>query len=252
MTLLRVESVAKHFGGVYAVRDCSVTVQSGEIVGLIGPNGAGKSTLFNIIAGSIGSDRGRIAFDDSDVTAWPADKIARAGMVRTYQVPRPFGEMPVIENLLVAAPNQLGDSFLNVWLRGTAIREQENRQTAKAWEVLNFLRLDELANNPAGSLSGGQQKLLELARALMTEPTMLLLDEPVAGVNPSLAEQISEEIRALRERGMTFLIVEHKMDFIMSLADRLFVMAEGRILAQGTPAEIRRNAKVLDAYLGVA
>ena len=252
LPLLSLNHLTKAFGGFHAVRDCSLEVSEGEIVGLIGPNGAGKTTVFNLITGSIPLDSGRVEFLGRDTTGWPMHQTAQAGLVRTFQIPQLFQEMSVIENLLVAAPGQAGEQFWNVWLRPRIITHQERASETRSWEVLDFLNLTKLANDLASSLSGGQKKLLELGRALMTQPRFLLLDEPVAGVSPVLINEIADRIRMLRDRGLTFLVIEHKMDFIMALSDRLYVMADGQVLAHGTPEEVRADQKVLDAYLGVA
>jgi ABC-type branched-subunit amino acid transport system ATPase component len=249
--MLRLEGLQKSFGGLHVVRDCSLEVRPGEIVGLIGPNGAGKTTVFNLVTSVIAPDGGRVLLEDREVTGWSTDRIATGGLVRTFQVPQLFVELSVIENLLTAAPGQSGEEFWNVWLRPGRIRREEAAVEREAWATLDFLGLTSLANDLASSLSGGQKKLLELGRALMVRPRILLLDEPVAGVSPTLMDAIGERIRRLRETGLTFLIVEHKMDFIMELCDRLYVMADGRVLAEGSPERIRSDPQVLDAYLGV-
>lgn len=249
--MLQVEHVRRSFGGLQVLRDCSVHVRRGEIVGLIGPNGAGKTTLFNVIAGTLLPDHGEIRLMGEPITGRPAHEIARRGLVRTFQIPRLFLNMPVIENLMVAAPEQVGESLWSLWWRLGAIRKQEAEVERRAWRILHFLRMEHMANEPALALSGGQKKLLELGRALMLDPQVLLLDEPVAGVNPTLAAQIGEHIRSLRDQGKTFLIVEHNMEFVMELSDRLYVLAEGSVLAEGDPEAIRSNQRVLDAYLGV-
>jgi ABC-type branched-subunit amino acid transport system ATPase component len=226
-------------------------VNHGEIVGLIGPNGAGKTTLFNVLVGGLTPDSGEVLFNERRITGWPAYRVARSGLVRTYQVPMLFEELSVIENLLVAVPNQSGERFWNVWVRPWMIGREEQLNETHAWEMLEFLNLTAVANHVAGALSGGQKKLLELGRALMAQPKLLLLDEPVAGVNPVLAQEIASRIEALRNRGHTFLIIEHNMEFIMELADRLYVMANGTMLREGPPNEVRVDPAVLDAYLGV-
>ena len=249
--MLDISGVSKHFGGFAVVRECSLGVRAGEIVGLIGPNGAGKTTLFNCITGLIALDGGSVRFSGQDITAAQPDLRARMGLVRTFQIPRPFEQLSVIENLLVAAPHQLGERFWSVWVRPGAISQEEKAAERKAWKVLEFLNLVSHANALASDLSGGQKKLLELGRALMLEPSLILLDEPVAGVNPRLMEEIADRVRDLRADGLTFLIIEHKMEFIMSLADRLYVMADGAVIAEGSPSEVRGNKRVLEAYLGV-
>ncbi len=250
--MLELEGLTKSFGGLAVVRDTSFMVQRGEIVGLIGPNGAGKTTVFNLIAGALAPDAGHVRFEGRDITGWSPEDVARAGLVRTFQVPRLFEDLSVVENLLVAAPAQSGETFWKVWLRPGLIGREETAIEERAWETLELLGLARHANSLATQLSGGQKKLLELGRALMVGPSLVLLDEPVAGVSPTLMVEIGDRLATLRKRGLTLLIVEHKMDFIMGLSDRLYVMAMGSVLAHGTPAEIRANQAVLDAYLGVA
>lgn len=249
--MLEAQGLTRTFGGIQAVRDCSLSVAPGEIVGLIGPNGAGKSTAFNLIAGSLAPDRGRIVFDGTDITRLRVDTVSRLGLVRTFQIPQPFSKLTVLENLLVAAPRQRGEQFWGVWISPGTIRKQERRLEGAAREILDFLRLGPRANQLAGTLSGGQKKLLELGRALMTGPRLILLDEPVAGVAPKMRQAIADRVSELRSDGMTFLIVEHRMDFIMSISDRLYVMAEGTVLMDGTPTEVQQHDRVLRAYLGV-
>lgn len=250
--MLDVAGVSKSFGGFTAVRDCSLQVDAGQIVGLIGPNGAGKTTLFEILAGSLRADAGSVRFGDREIQDLPAWQVSRSGVVRTFQIPQAFTGMTVIENLLVAAPGQLGENFINVWTRRTASLRQQRENEERAWETLEFLRLEQLGNARADSLSGGQLKLLELGRSLMCEPKLLLLDEPVAGVNGRLIDEIGDHILALRQQGMTLLVVEHNLDFLLSLTDRVYVMAHGSMLADGPPDEVRANPHVIDAYLGAA
>jgi neutral amino acid transport system ATP-binding protein len=251
VTLLRVDRVRKAFRGVEIVHPCSIDVARGEIIGLIGPNGAGKTTLFKLISGEVHPDEGSVEFAGRKVSRWSPERIAQAGLVRTFQVPALFNQMSVIENLLVAAPNQIGERLWTVWFRRGRVRQQEQEIEGKAWEVLRSLKLEHVANSRAAELSGGQKKLLELARALMTRPAMMLLDEPVAGVHPNIIEEILEAISELRDSGYTFLIIEHKMDFIFRISDRIYVMADGAMLTTGTPPAIRADQRVLDAYLGV-
>jgi ABC-type branched-subunit amino acid transport system ATPase component len=252
--MLEVESIRKSLGGLAVVDGCSLVVDQGEIVGLIGPNGAGKTTLFNVLTGSIEAERdgGTVKVQGRDVSRWPPHRIAQAGLVKTFQLPHLFESLSVLENLLVAVPQQAGERFWTVWAQPGRIRGEERVNEDAAWNILGFLGLTHVANDVAASLSGGQKKLVELGRALMAKPRILMLDEPVAGVNPTLAREIAERITDLRESGITFLIIEHNMDFIMRLADRIYVMAEGRILREGQPAEIRLDPTVLNAYLGSA
>jgi ABC-type branched-subunit amino acid transport system ATPase component len=248
--VLRVEGIEKSFGGLRVVDNCSLTVNAGEIVGLIGPNGAGKTTLFNLVVGALQPDGGEVFFKDRRVTGWPTHRIASNGLVRTFQVPLLFEDLSVIENLLVGVPRQTGEQFWNVWAQPNRIDVEERSNESRAWDMLEFLNLSGTANSLARFLSGGQKKLLELGRALMVDPNLLLLDEPVSGVNPVLAEEIASRVLTLRERGQTFLIIEHNMEFIMELADRLYVMANGTVLREGRPGDVRIDPAVLGAYLG--
>ncbi len=248
--MLRIDGLSKSFGGLQVVSELTLSVGEGEIVGLIGPNGAGKTTVFNLVAGSLRADAGEMHFEDERITRWAVHKVAAIGLVRTFQIPRLFEDLSVIENLMAAIPRQRGEKFWNVWTQPSSVAREETTNERRSWEVLEFLNLGSVANSGAGAISGGQKKLVELGRALMAEPKMLLLDEPVAGVSPILAELIAERIRTLRKRGHTFLVIEHNMDFMMGLADRLYVMTEGRILREGTPVAIRTDPAVLDAYLG--
>lgn len=249
--ILRVEGVTKDFGGLRAVDRCSLEVRRGTITGLIGPNGAGKTTLFGIVSGFVRPDEGRVIFDGRDVTGLPPHQVFRHGLCRTFQIPREHRSMTVLENLMLVPPDQLGERFWNPVLRRGAVQRQERRIREKAREVLSFLQLDHLRNEPARNLSGGQKKLLEIARTLMADPKMVLLDEPGAGVNPTLMGQIRERIRELqRERGITFLLIEHDMALVMELCRPVVVMSQGRELVVGSPEEIRSDPRVLEAYLG--
>lgn len=248
--LLAARDLSKSFGGVRAVDRVNLDVPLGKITGLIGPNGAGKTTLFNLLANSLHADSGTVYFDGSPIQNLPAHAVARRGLVRTFQVARVLSRLSVLDNMLLASQQQTGETLWNVWLRPGKIAAEERQERDRAWEILESVGLAAKAQDYAGALSGGQRKLLELARALMTRPKLILLDEPAAGVNPTLINQICEHIRAWNRDGMTFLIIEHNMDVIMSLCDRVWVMSEGRNLAHGTPAEIQQNPEVLAAYLG--
>jgi len=243
--LLEVQDVALAFGGVRAVDGASFDVEEGSITGLIGPNGAGKSTLFNCVSGFLRAQSGRVTLDGRRIDRLSPHRIARAGLVRTFQTPRTLTRMTVAENVLLAATRHPGEQLG----RRGARREAEARSNAA--ELLALVGLDTHAGALAGTLSGGQRKLLDLIRALMTEPRLLLLDEPMAGVSPTLRAQLLQHIRELRDRGgITLLIVEHDLDFVMGASDRIVVMNDGRVIADGTPDEVRGDERVVDAYLG--
>ncbi|HEY3541843.1 MAG TPA: ABC transporter ATP-binding protein [Gaiellaceae bacterium] len=249
--ILVVEDVAKRFGGVAAVDGASFTVAPHSITALIGPNGAGKSTLFNVVSGFERADRGDVTFAGRSIFGVPAYRIARRGLVRTFQLTKTLTVMSVLDNMLLAAGGNPGEGLAGAVLRLPAWIRYERRSRARALELLETFGLAAKANDYAGQLSGGQRKLLELARALMLEPEMVLLDEPLAGVNPSLGRRLLEHIEELRrERGTTFLFVEHDMDVVMRHSDRVVVMAQGRVIVEGTPDEIRTNEQVIEAYLG--
>lgn len=247
---LAVQHVSKAFGGFHALDDVSLDVGAGTLFGVIGPNGAGKSTLFAVISGFQPSDAGTVMLDGRDITALAPDKRARAGMVRTFQVPREFRHLTVRENLMVAAPGQTGENLISLFARPGQIRIEEKRNAERVDETLKFLRLVEVADVPSGSLSGGQKKLLELGRALMVSPKLILLDEPFAGVNPVLIEALAERIRELNARGIGFLIIEHDLAALTRLVPQLAVMDRGRIIARGPPVQVLQDPTVREAYLG--
>lgn len=248
--LLSAKGLSKSFGGIRAVNNAYLEVPQGSITGLIGPNGAGKTTLFNLLSNFIRPDQGEVFLDGQPIHQLPSYQIALKGCVRTFQVARVLSRLTVLENMLLASPRQTGENFLNVWFQGAKIRQQEQENRAKALEILDSIGLGEKAQDYAGALSGGQRKLLEIGRALMTEPKLILLDEPAAGVNPTLIGQISDHIIEWNRQGITFLIIEHNMDVIMSLCHHVWVLAEGTNLADGIPSEIQKNERVLKAYLG--
>jgi branched-chain amino acid transport system ATP-binding protein len=246
---LQVRDVVRAFGGVHAVDGASLDVEAGSITGLIGPNGAGKSTLFNCISGFLRPQSGRVLLDGKRIERRAPHRIARAGLVRTFQTPRALTRMTVLENVMLAAPRHAGERLGGSLLPGARRREREAK--TRAAELLELVRLDGHAGALAGTLSGGQRKLLDLVRALMAEPRILLLDEPMAGVSPTLRVELLEHIMALRERdGITLLIVEHDLAFVMRASDRVIVMNDGRVIAEGSPDEVRADERVVDAYLG--
>ncbi|NLV06139.1 ATP-binding cassette domain-containing protein [Haloarcula rubripromontorii] len=242
--VLRTDGVTKRFGGLTAVDDVDIAIHSGEIVGLIGPNGAGKSTLFNCITGTLTPDEGRVYLQGEDVTDWPEHKIARAGLGRMFQETRIFGDMTVRENLLLAA--QEGGADVS-----SLMRRPDSSLLARTDELLDYVDLGGLAETRAGRMSFGQQKLLEFAMELMSEPEILLMDEPAGGINPSMLGNLIDYIRsANEEQESTIFLIEHNMDFVMDIADRIYVLAHGERIAEGTPQEIQNDQRVLDAYLG--
>jgi neutral amino acid transport system ATP-binding protein len=250
MSVLSATGLIKQFGGVKAVNDASIDVALGSITGLIGPNGAGKTTLFNLLSNFICPDQGRVLFDGEPIETLQPHEIAQRGMIRTFQVARVLCRLSVLENMLLAAQKQTGEKFWYSCFLTNQIAKEEREARDRAMEILESVGLAAKANDYAGALSGGQRKLLEIGRALMTRPKLVLLDEPAAGVNPTLINQICEYITYWNRQGLTFLVIEHNMDVIMSLCDRVWVLAEGTNLAVGTPAEIQTNPQVLEAYLG--
>ncbi len=249
--LLQVEDAVCSFGGLKAVDHCVFDVAEGSITGLIGPNGAGKSTVFNLISGMAPLQSGRIIFDGERVDGLPAHSIARHGIARTFQIPGELSRMTVQENLALVPGYQSGEAMLNALFRPFAVRRQEHEIRAAAREVLHLLKLRHLHDELAGNLSTGQKKLLELGRALMSKPRLVLLDEPAAGVNPTLMRSLVQRIQELRDtQNITFVIVEHDVPLIMDICDTVIVLAEGRVIAKGEPDEIRHDIRVLDAYLG--
>ena len=248
--LLEVRGLYRSFYGVRALDGVDLAVERGTITGLIGPNGAGKTTLFNCVSGLIPPGGGRVVFDGVDVTGWRPDRVTRRGLVRTFQIARGFPRLSVLENLLLYGDRQPGETLWHALARTRTSRRREVALTERAVAVARRLNLARVLDDPASDLSGGQKKLLELGRALMTDPKLILLDEPIAGVNPTLAGEIGLHLQALRAEGLTFLIIEHHMDVIARLCAPVVVMAEGRHLAQGTFAEVAADARVQEAYMG--
>jgi branched-chain amino acid transport system ATP-binding protein len=247
--ILEAEHVRRLFGGVCAVDVDHLEVPSGRIIALIGPNGAGKTTFFNVLTGFERANGGRWTFQGRRVTGEPPYEIARQGMVRTFQLPRALARMTVLENMMLAAPNQRGERFFVALVR-PAWRGQDEQIELRAAELLDWLGLSSVSDDYAGTLSGGQRKLLELGRAVMAAPDLLMLDEPTAGVNPALKESLLDRIHALREQGVTVLFVEHDMDVVTRISDGVVCMAQGRVISEGEPGDVVADPAVIDAYLG--
>lgn len=249
--ILRASGVAKHFGGLRALQGVDFEVERGSITSLIGPNGAGKTTMFNVITGFYRADGGTIEYNGQHIQHLASHEIVHRGLTRTFQLTRVIERLTVLENLMVAAPDHPGDRLWNVFGRPLAVREREAKVREKALNLLDFIKLGRLAHDFAGTLSGGQRKLVEFGRALMADPVMILMDEPMAGVNRTLGWELLEHVRELRENsGITFLIVEHDMDVVMTISDSVVVMDQGSTLAVGSATEVRNDPRVIDAYLG--
>ena len=249
--MLTIQYLDKWFGGIHAVNNVSLTFETGKITGLIGPNGAGKTTLFNVIAGLHFPTSGKIFLEEEEITGLPPHQLFARGVLRTFQVAHEFSTLPVRDNLMMVPSQQTGERLLNVWLNSKKIKQEEEQLKEKANEVLSFLNLEMLADEPAGNLSGGQKKLLELGRCMMVDAKIVFLDEVGAGVNRTLLNHLGDAIiRLNRERGYTFCMIEHDMEFIGKLCDSVVVMAEGSVLVEDSIKAIKENPDVIEAYLG--
>ena len=248
--MLSAQNVSKSFGGFQALNGCSIDISARSITGIIGPNGAGKSTLFNILGGLFRPDAGTVRFDGHDIAGLRPDQLARLGLVRTFQISRELGELTVLENMLLASPAQSGERVWRNFAAPARVRAEQDAAVARARALLEQVNLWALANEAAKNLSGGQKKLLEISRALMLAPKLILLDEPTAGVSPLMTKSLGEVIAKLRAGGLTFVIIEHDMDVIAELCSPIFVLAEGRTLTSGTYKEVASNRDVMHAYLG--
>jgi len=250
-SMIDVQHVNKAFGGLKVINDCSLSVESGSITGLIGPNGAGKSTLFNIIAGALPLDSGQVLLEGEEITNRPANELFHKGLLRTFQIAHEFSHMTALENLMMVPPAQAGESLFNAWMKPGLVRTQEAEVRRRALEVIDFIGLHHVRNELAGNLSGGQKKLLELGRTMMTDARVVLLDEIAAGVNRTLLGDLVENIERLnREMGYTFLVIEHDMDMIARLCDPVIVLAQGSVMVEGSIEEIQNNPEVIEAYFG--
>ncbi|MDN3523105.1 ABC transporter ATP-binding protein [Halomonas ramblicola] len=250
-SMIDVRHVHKAFGGLKVIDDCSIAVEQGSITGLIGPNGAGKSTLFNIIAGALPLDSGQVLLDGEDITNRPANELFHKGLLRTFQIAHEFHQLTALENLMMVPPAQAGENLFDAWLKPGRVRAQEAEVRRKALEVIDFIGLYHVRNELAGNLSGGQKKLLELGRSMMTDARVVLLDEIAAGVNRTLLGDLVANIERLnREMGYTFLVIEHDMDMIARLCDPVIVLAQGRVMVQGSIEEIQNDPAVIEAYFG--
>ena len=249
--ILEINNLSEYFGGLAAVSNCSLKIKRGTITGIIGPNGSGKTTLFNLIAGNLKASKGSVIFNNEDITDVPSYELFSKGLLRTFQIAHEFTNLTVLENLMMVPGGQSGENLVNVMLKPSLIKKEEEQVRKKAYEVIEFLNLKHLANELAGNLSGGQKKLLELGRTMMVDAKLVLLDEVGAGVNRTLLKDIGTSIQRLnKEKGYTFCMIEHDMDFISRLCDPVIVMAEGSVLFEGTSDQVKSNEKVIESYLG--
>ncbi len=249
--ILQIDNLSKYFGGLAAVSKCSLKIKKGSITGIIGPNGSGKTTLFNLIAGNLKCTEGQVLFNNENITDVPSYELFSKGLLRTFQIAHEFSNLTVLENLMMVPGNQSGEILLNALLKPNIIKKEEEEIRSKAYEVTEFLNLKHLANERAGNLSGGQKKLLELGRTMMVDAKLVLLDEVGAGVNRTLLKDLGTAIEKLnKEKGYTFCMIEHDMDFIGRLCDPVIVMAEGSVLFEGSVEDAKRDEKVIESYLG--
>ena len=251
--ILQIDNLSKYFGGLAAVADCSLKIKKGTITGIIGPNGSGKTTLFNLIAGNLKPDKGKVLFYEEDITSVPSYELFSKGILRTFQIAHEFTNLTVLENLMMVPGNQSGENLMTALLKPKIVREEEEKIRSKAYEVIDFLNLKHLSNEIAGNLSGGQKKLLELGRTMMVDSKLVLLDEVGAGVNRTLLKDLGTAILKLnKEKGYTFCMIEHDMDFISRMCDPVIVMSEGSVLFEGSSEQVKNNDKVIESYLGRA
>jgi len=249
--LIEVQRVNKAFGGLQVINDCSIQVEKGSITGMIGPNGAGKSTLFNLIAGALTPDSGHVLLDGEDITSLSADQRFHRGLLRTFQIAHEFSQMSALENLMMVPPKQAGEDLFSAWLKPGKVQREEAEVRRRALEVIDFVGLHHVRNELAGNLSGGQKKLLELGRTMMTNAKIVLLDEIAAGVNRTLLGDLIGNIERLnREMGYTFLVIEHDMEMIARLCDPVIVLAQGSVMVEGHIHDIQNNPEVIEAYFG--
>ena len=249
--ILEIRNLSKYFGGLAAVSDCSLKVKMGTITGIIGPNGSGKTTLFNLIAGNLKSSTGSVIFNNENITNMESYKLFSKGLLRTFQIAHEFTNLSVLENLMMVPGNQSGEKLMNTFLKPSLVAREEEKIKKKAFEVIEFLNLKHLANERAGNLSGGQKKLLELGRTMMVDAKLVLLDEVGAGVNRTLLKDLGTAILRLnREKGYTFCMIEHDMDFISRMCNPVIVMSDGSVLFEGSSEEVKKNERVIESYLG--
>ena len=249
--ILHVENISKFFGGLAAVNNCSLKIKKGSITGIIGPNGSGKTTLFNLIAGNLKSSKGSVIFNNENITNMPSYQLFSKGLLRTFQIAHEFSNLTVLENLMMVPSNQSGENLITALINPKLVEREEDQLKEKALEVIEFLNLKHLSNELAGNLSGGQKKLLELGRTMMVDAKLVLLDEVGAGVNRTLLKDLGTAILRLnKEKGYTFCMIEHDIDFISRMCDPVIVMSEGSVLFEGTSDEVKKNDKVIDSYLG--